>query len=284
MRRQLITLLFSFLTAVLHGQNVNNDLSFFSYNYDKPIIKRNKVETVTIETFYSDGVSSTKAIYYFDNQGLLKKQTILDSTGIALNEFYFISNSHEDLVTRIKKDYHSNKVDTVFYFKYYEKDKLIKDSSSDIPLSYKYEYNKTGKLSRTIIDSNFDLVNKKRRIILNRFDGSGKVINISETVYQNENDLTGSLFSNRDISYNQTGKIVKESEKLNHANSFLVNYGTIIYGYDSYGKLIKVLRENAASYFYTYYQKGLIKSQKMIIKLDDTKIETLSKYTYTFRQ
>ena len=283
MKGKLIILLFSFVTAVLHAQNVNNDLNFFSYNYDKSILKRNKVETVTIETFYSDRVSSTKAIYHFDNQGLLKKQIILDSTGIALNEFYFITNSHEDLVTRIKKDYPSNKVDTVFYVKSYEKDKLIKDSSSDIPLSYNYEYNKAGKLSRTIIYSYFDLVNKKRRIILNRFDSSGKVINISETVYQNENDLTGSLFSNRDISYNQTGKIVKESEKLNNANSFLGNYGTIIYGYNSKGKLVKVLRENAASYFYTYNHQGLIKSQKMIMKIDDTKVETLSKYTYTFR-
>lgn len=207
----------------------------------------------------------------------------MDSAGIAINEFYFITNSHEDLVSRIQNDYHRNRFDTVSYFKSYEKYNLIKDSSSEIPLSYHFKYTKTGKLSSTIIYSYFDLVNKKRRVIINRFDSSGRVVNITETVYQNENDLTGSLFSNRDIVYNQSGKVVKESEKLNSEHSLPGNYVTIIYEYDLNGNLISYIREIAASYFYTYDHRGLIISQKMIMKLDDTKVETFSKYTYTFR-
>ena len=40
-----------------------------------------------------------------------------------------MTNSHKDLILRIQKDYENNKIDTAVYFKSYDRDKLIKDSS-----------------------------------------------------------------------------------------------------------------------------------------------------------
>jgi len=55
--------------------------------------------------------------------------------------------------------------------------------------------------------------------------------------------------------------------------------------------LTQILRTNAASYIYTYNDKGLITTKKMDMKIasDDfidtnTKIKTLDKFSYTFRQ
>ena len=291
MRQFAITAFLFIHTAFAFGQIVNDDMTFFNYSYDKNIIKSKKVETVTIEMYFSDGKRSGKTIYHFDKEGLLTRQIIQDATGIPEREFYFTTNYHNDLISRIQKDYEHNKIDTVIYFKSYEGDKLIKDSSSGNPISFNYEYTKNRKLLKTIVNTNFSLGYNIKRIIINKLDSLDRIINIVETIYQNEKDLTGTLFSNRDIFYYDNGKIEKEVEKINNQYSLMDNNGSISYMYDSSGNLTQILRTNAASYIYTYDDKGLITTKKMDMKLEsddfldtDTKIETFDKYTYTFRQ
>ena len=70
-----------------------------------------------------------------------------------------------------------------------------------------------------------------------------------------------------------------------------INSGSINYVYESNGNLTQILRTNAASYTYTYNDKGLIATKKMDMILEsdefldtDTKFETLDKFSYTFRQ
>ncbi|MFT3934494.1 MAG: hypothetical protein QM726_12805 [Chitinophagaceae bacterium] len=288
---------FAFITSLLcysvfsFGQVVNDDLSFFNYSYDKDIIKSNKVETVTIEMMLPGGKKSNKAIYHFDNEGLLDKQSTQDEKGNVLREFYFSHNSNNDLILRIGKDYENKRTDTVRYFKYYENNKLIRDSSSEMPVSYTYVYNVNGKLFRAVTRSNFGPGSNTKRVMVNKFDDSGRIVNIVETVFQNENDLTGTIFSDRDISYNNKGKIEKEAEKLNGKYSWMANKGTINYVYDSNGYLTQVLRTNAASYTYTYNSSGLIVTKKMNLKIapdgiDDKgmDVDTFDKYIYTFRK
>jgi len=290
--RQFAITTFLFIHAVFaFGQIVNDDMAFFNYSYDKTIIKLKKVETVTIEMFFSDGRSSGKTIYHFDKEGLLTRQTKQDTTGIPKREIYFITNNHNDLISTIEKDYEHNRIDTVIYFKSYEGDKLIKDSSSETPIGFKYEYTKNGNLFKTIVNTNFGLGYNTKRVIINKLDSLNRIINIVETVYQNEKDLKGTLFSNRDIFYYDNGKIEKEVEKINSNNPLFVNNGSINYVHDSNGNLTQILRTNAASYIYTYKDKGLIATKKMdlILKSDefldtDTKFETLDKYIYTFRR
>jgi hypothetical protein len=136
------TILISFLIpAVLAiGQIANDDQTFFDYTYNKSIIKTNKIKTVTIETSFPSGKSSSKSTYHFDKDGLLTKESIIDSGGKLLLEYYFFTNTHGDLIYRIENDYRYKRVDTVKFFKSYSDDKLIKDSSSQLPISYNYEY------------------------------------------------------------------------------------------------------------------------------------------------
>ena len=278
-------------TVFAFGQIVNDDMTFSNYSYDKTIIKLKKVETLTIQMYFSDGRSPGKTIYHFDKEGLLTRQTIQDTIGIPKSEFYFITNNHNDLISRIQKDYEHNRIDTVTYFKSYEGDKIIKDSSSDIHISFNYEYNKNGKLLKTIVNTNFGLGYNTKRVIINKLNSLDRIINIVETVYQNEKDFKGSIFSNRDIFYYDNGKIQKEVEKINSNNPLFANNGSINYVYDSNGNLTQILRTNAASYVYTYNDKGLITTRKMDMNLEsdefldtDKKIETFDKYSYTFRQ
>jgi len=291
MRQFAITAFLFFLRAFAFGQIVNDDMTFFNYSYDKTIIKLNKVETLIIQMYFSDGKSSGKIIYHFNKEGLLTRQTIQDATGIPEREYYFSTNDHNDLISRIQKDYEHNRTDTVIYFKSYEGDKLIKDSSSDIPVSFNYEYTINGKLLKTIVNSNFGLGYNRKRVIINKLDSVDRIINIVETVYENEKDLRGSLFSNRDIFYYDNGKIEKEVEKINSNNPLFINKGSINYVYDSNGNLTQILRTNTASYTYTYNDKGLITTKKMDMNLEsddtldtETKFETLYKFSYTFRQ
>ena len=291
MRQFAITAFLFLHTVFAFGQIVNDNMTFFNYSYDKTIIKLKKVETLTIKMYFPDGRSPGKTIYHFDKEGLLTRQTIQDTTGIPEREFYFTTNHHNDLISRIEKDYEHNKIDTVIYFKSYEGDKLIKDSSSDIPVSYSFEYAKNGELLKTIVNTNFGLGFNRKREIINKLDSSDRIINIVETVYENEKDLKGALFSNRDIFYYDNGKIEKEVEKINSQYAWMHNKGSVSYVYDSSGNLTQILRTNAASCTYTYNDKGLITTSKMdmMIESDDivdleTKFETLDKYSYTFRQ
>lgn len=290
--RHFTTIAFLFFRAAFSfGQTVNDDLSFFSYSYDKDKLKNNKVETVTIEMILPSGKKSSKSVYHFNEEGLLDKQIIQDKKGIILREFYFRPNSHKDLISRIQKDYQYKRNDTVQYFKYYKDDYLIRDSSSEMPISYCYEYNSEGGLTKTVINSNFDLGNKAKRVIINKLDSLGRVSNSIETVFQTENDSTGTLFSDRDFYYYPSGKLEKEIEKLNSGYSRMANKGSINYEYDSGGNLIGLMRTNAASYIYTYNEKGLILTKRMKLETYPdafenigVKMEAFDKYTYTFRQ
>jgi hypothetical protein len=89
MKQFAITAFLFIHTAFAFGQIVNDNTTFFNYSYDKTIIKLKKVETITIQMYFSDGKSSGKTIYHFDKEGLLTRQVIQDTTGIPKSEFFF---------------------------------------------------------------------------------------------------------------------------------------------------------------------------------------------------
>jgi YD repeat-containing protein len=286
------TILISFLIqAVLAiGQIANDDQSFFDYTYNKSIIKTNKIQTVTIEMSFPSGKSSSKSTYHFDKDGLLTKESIIDSGGKLLLEYYFLTNTHGDLIYRIENDYQYKRVDTVKYFKSYSDDKLIKDSSSQLPISYNYEYDLNGNIFKTVIVSNYGLGYYNKRVTINKFDSLNRISNSVETVFQNEIDTTGIIYSDRYYFYNKNGKIVKEVEKLNSNYSSMANKGSINYSYDQNGNLTEIVRNNAASYYYSYNDNGLITKKRMNMKLDKDdlldktiKVKTFAKFSYTFR-
>lgn len=88
MRHYTIIALLLFVKTFTFAQIVNDDMAFFNYTYDKNLFKINKVETVSIESFFSGKKSATTTIYYFDKNGLLTKRTLNDRMGVVKNEIY----------------------------------------------------------------------------------------------------------------------------------------------------------------------------------------------------
>lgn len=276
--------------AYSYGQAKNNTtLNFFSFKYDKHLLKKNKVATITIEMFNQFESDSNKQIYSFDKEGVLKKCIIQDKKGNVLREFYFSTNSHKDLISKIQKDNETYKVDTILYFKNYENNKLIKDSSSELPVSYYYEYNAMGGLTKMVTNLNYGVGYKTKKVILNKFNHSGRISNSKEIVFENENDSVGKIVSDKYFFYSRKGKLEKEVEKFKSTFSLMSNTGTTNYIYDSRGNLIKVINTHGVTYTYTYNKKGLMITIKNGLELKpdalDTKglkIESIEKFTYTY--
>lgn len=163
-------------SALAFGQIANDEDAFFNYSYDKALIKRNKVQTVTIQTGFSDGKSAGKHIYEFDKVGLLNKQSIYDSGGNLKREIHFKTNSQHDLHSMIQNDFEYNRVDTIRYFKSYKGNQLIRDSSSRMPIVHYYEYSPHGERLKTVITANLGLGNNMKRVIINKLDSLNRIV------------------------------------------------------------------------------------------------------------
>lgn len=283
MKQFSFTITFIFFVKTALGQKVNDDFAFFNYNYNRGLIKHNKVEVVIVN-LYSKGISSGKIKFYFDTAGLLIKEIISDSSENIKREFRFTTNSHKQIVGRKQIDYEFNRTDSVKYFKIYDGQKLVNDSSSEMPVRYEYVYDKKGNLINSIVYSNFGSGNMTKRVTEYTIDGFGRPSKIIETVYQKTKDSIGAVFSNRNIFYNEKGNVIKETESLNNENSWPANKGSITYVYDRFENLVQILQTNAASYKFTYNKMGLITSKQTNITIDESNFETFHKYTYIFRK
>mgnify|MGYP003498109603 CR=1 FL=1 len=128
MKQFAILMFYLFQNPFAFGQTTNDQMTFFTYTYNKSIIKNNRVKTLTIQKSFSGENQLSKSVYHFDRNGLLTKMSIIDSKGKLLREYYFLTNSYNDLISRIQKDYEIKKDDTLLYFKSYANDKLIKEA------------------------------------------------------------------------------------------------------------------------------------------------------------
>ncbi len=236
------------------GQNLNNDAAYFFYRYDKSIIKRNKIASLVIDLVVMDNKPGATKVHYFDKEGNLTKISDLDSNGVTKGEYFFFVNEHQDLVTRIYKDYELNKKDTVRYFKSYDKGKLIKDSSTEYSSCTEFSYNPSGQIIQKVSTDYFSKNNFRKKIVSYTLDGLGRINNCKEFFYMNKFDTIGTIYSNRDYYYNKQGLLEKEFENIK--NTDLV--GTITYHYNPLGQLVLWKREKGATYSYTYNSKGLL--------------------------
>lgn len=281
----LCTILYSEVTI---AQILKDDLNFFEFNYSKEKIKQNKIKTITINQKVSN-VNGGKSVYHFDTNGVLKKLLKTDSSRKKINEFLFLTNHKTDLICRIEIDYKRKKIDTVKYYKSYKENLLIKDSSSNMPMSYKYEYNSKGILIKTITEFNFGKGMNGKKVIMKKVDALNRIFKITEMVFQNENDEKGYIFSDRDIEYNKNGNMIAELEKVENNHTLLPNKGSITYSYDVHGNLIKILVKNGASYYYTFNEKHLITSERMKLFIEKDQftdaavdLQSIDKWSYTF--
>ncbi len=236
------------------GQNLNDDAAYFFYRYDKSVLKRNKIASLTIDLVVMDNKPGATKVHYFDKEGNLTKISDLDSNGVTKGEYFFFVNEHQDLVTRIFNDYELNKKDTVRYFKSYEKGKLIKDSSTEYSSCTEFSYNPSGQIIQKVSIDYFSKNNFRKKIVSYTLDGLGRINNCKESFYMNKFDTIGTIYSNRDYYYNKQGLLEKEFENIK--NTDLV--GTITYHYNPLGQLVLWKREKGATYSYTYNSKGLL--------------------------
>lgn len=261
----------------LIGQTLNDENSFNNYTYSKEMIINNKIATVTINTYFPNGTKITTSVFYFDTSGILLSESTEDYNEKGSRQEYFIINKHKDLIETITKDLTFKRIDTVFYFKEYKDNKLVKDSSTFLNISDTYKYNKSGILVERTMNSP-----QRKHVVKYNIDSSGKVGSITETDSQNGYSIPANQCSNRDIVYNSNGKKVQEIEKLNSNNSWMANNGTITYDYDKFGNLIQINKTNESIHKYTYNEKGLLLTDQIHIEFDDLKQDMIDKYTYSY--
>lgn len=276
----IIFFLFNLTTAVFC--QVNDEVAFFNYKYDKEYIKRNKILHVIVDDYIG---KQKNCVYhfYFDKAGFLKQETVIDTNGIKVNDFFFQVNKEGDLVSRKNINYELNKTSIVYYYKVYKNDKLIKDSSSELPFVTEYTYNNEEQNIQstiTMYTANNNTVLSKRKI-KNKYDDSGKLVEVKEVVYNENFDTTGFLYSHRLIKYNGN-KVLKEQEMVIINPMFPLNKGTIEYLYDSSGNLTSIKSKVAASRFYNYNHRGLLSTKKTIMPDEFNHITFIDNYRYSF--
>ena len=262
------------------SQVVNDEQSFFDCSYDRQQVRKNKVESVTMDS-YSKGKISSQQIFYFDSTGLITKQIITNNIGKRARMFRFAFNKRGDLIRRTQVDDELHKTYIVNFYKQYFNGLLVKDSTDEMPVTEEYFYNEKGQKTRTIVTSNFGTVFK--RIITYTLDTLGWPERITEKEFQLQQDSVGILFSDRTVFYNKTGHIYREEETLTGPNAWMANKGSIRYTYDDRNNLIEIIRSNAATYKYTYDDRGLITSKNMQPALDKSHFESGDRFSYKFR-
>ena len=276
-------IIFILVSLSSFGQNLNDDAAYFFYHYDKSVIKRNKIAILTIDLVVMDNKPGATKVHYFDKDGNLTKISDLDSNGVTKGEYFFFVNEHKDLVTRIFNNYELNKIDTIRYFKTYEKDKLIKDSSTEYSSCTEYSYSPSGQMIQKVSTDYFSKTNFRKKIVSYTLDGLGRISNCKELFYMNKFDTTGIIYSNRDYYYNKQGLLEKEYENIKNTDVV----GTITYQYNQLGQLVLWKREKGASYSYTYNSKGLLSTvlMDMYIEADafmPEEIKILAKDIYKY--
>jgi hypothetical protein len=287
MMKKLLVLYTLLLLNQLSFSQVNDDITFFENSYDKKLIVANQIETVNIK-MYSHGSFFSSSHYDFDKLGNLTNLIISDSIGKRLSEFNFKYNSYGDLVFRKENNFESGNSYEVNFFKTYKNDRLVKDSSTELPFVYEYYYNENNQLTQTVIS--FDASGKMRKIISNIYGKDDQVVRIIEKIFNANTDTVGTIVSQRLVNYNVNGKKIEEIEEIKDTYGFL-NKGSIEYIYDEKGNLSEIKPINAAWYGYRYNDQGLIISKHIFMDLPDNllkgknfKANLEDIYTYGFRK
>lgn len=281
--KNLITIAFLFFTVFSFGQ-INDENAFFDGTYSKDYIKRHGIRTV-INTSYMDTNQLPKTVYYFDKNGLLEKQSIIDSNGKERTRFLFKFNKFGDLSQRIILPYDNYRADTFVIQRKYNNKRIIKESSTYSPLTTEHFYNEKGERIRTIHPYNNGRVTLSRRIVDYKYDNTGKLVHVTDRVCSGSSDDIEQWMSDRTITYSGD-KMQKVIEKIPNSE-FSTNKGNVEYSYDSSGNLISIVSDTVVSRYFSYDKKGLLKSKKEKFPqgfntLSDARI--IDEYTYTFRR
>ena len=247
--RHFISIVILILSTYSAYAQLSDADAFLNGTYDKTHIKKSKVKQVSVEIFI-DGKKSTLYIFQFDNKGLLKKQTVFNSWRKKLSDFTFKYNKYGDQIERTKIDYELNKTSIVTFSKTYNGFFLVSEKSSQLPISTNYTYNSKGQIKEKFTLSSWDSINNAKRMSIYNYDTAGNLQTI------------------KDLVINADG-----STNLLETTTFL---------YETNGRIVSVLRENASTYYISYYSNCLIKSKRIKMPEDFGNLEIIENYTYSF--
>ena len=227
----IIFILSLFLTLTLSAQ-INTADEFFTNHYDKKLFREHKIKQVLVKRF-SGNTKPSLHIFDFDHNGFVTKQTILDSVGKKVSEYYFTYNEHGDQVQRKNIAYDLNTTYTVSFHKTYNGKQLIKETSSELPFITIYIYNSNEQKLQSITFLGTDTSRSEKRIFDYKYDLRGRLINIVETL-TTENNLNSAIIGNTEYIYDQLGNVIAVNRK-GEANYKL--------NYDNFGLLKSMTTE-----------------------------------------
>lgn len=236
------------LTSTANAQLSDAD-AFFKGTYDKAFIRKHKIKEVFVDILI-DGKKSSFYIFRFDKNGLLKKQTILDSLGKNENDHIFKYNKYGDQIERTTFSYNLNKTYKETFLKTYNGSKLVSDKSSDLPFLTEYSYNSKGQIKETSTAIGWDSLNNSKRISIYNYDTTGKLQSIKD-------------------------QIVNSNGSINVLE-------TTTFTYDINGRIVYVFRNNAPAYYISYDSNFLIKSKRIKMPEDLGSLEIIDNYSYSF--
>ena len=254
---------------------IDNAMSFFGGSYDRNIIRKNNVESC----------QQNNQSFYFDTSGRIVR-SVFTSNGDT-QVYLFSYDGRGDLIETEVSGSKFPKTIITNSFKTYENGLLVKDSSSSGYFCKHLEYYQNGSLRQELW---FGLHHWLQRAFWFGIDSLGRITRIIDRDYMGSSDSTGQLLSNRTLSYNTNGQLIREEEavttvKTNVKTLFCPNGGSATFFYDSYGKLIEIVRTKGPSQKVRYLENGLIEEIESKGKnCEGTAYHWTWKYVYTYRK
>lgn len=248
MKHFLTTFILLLITFTAYAQLSDTDIFLYG-NYDKDYLSNNKIKEITVDMFINRE-KSTFYIFQFDRKGLLKKHTILNSTRKKVNTYDYRYNNNGDIIESINVDYNLKKKYKAYFEKIYKDSLLVSDKSKELLYLTEYFYNLNGQKTQAKTTLGADTLTGTKYILDYEYDKTGKMTSIKEIAIDN----------NGNINFRRK----------------------TTFSYDINGKIIAVIRDNAPTYFISYYKNGLLKSKKVTMPEDLGGFEIVDNFNYNF--
>lgn len=224
-------------------------LSLFNADYDKAFIKKHKIRQVIIRTAVHK-YKPTVALFEFDKNGFLQKESISDSLNRKISDYWFKYNEYGDLSERRKYDYELGKSYTDSFTNTYEGSLLVSNRWSLMPYTINYTYYPDGRLKQSVTSSGFDSYYNNKAFKFYNYDSLGVLQSIHEAVEISPGNLN--IIEKTEFARDSKGRII--------AINKLVGYDSVI----------------------TYDKKGLIKTRRVKLTEDFGNVEELDEYEFVF--
>jgi hypothetical protein len=209
--RSIILTIFLFLLSFLLRSQVNDDDSFFDGTYNQSIVGMNKVKRIDV-VYNVNKQHYASNIFEFDENGLMRKQTYLDSNGKKVMEYMFNYDQHGGQSERIKYEVGLGKTTTVNFERQYDGGRLIKESSSDESIFTQHFYSTNGQKVESVTKPKLDTTTDIYTTIEYYYDKKGRLKSSRRIFCDSGNVPIPTQRKAKEYFYDDKGKVVKINE------------------------------------------------------------------------